>query len=76
MDILEPLTRFQKYWIDLKVQNPEAYQRKLKRNRERARDYRKMIRNDPEKRAKHNAKRRERYRQKVNAFESSSTNGV
>ena len=32
------LTRFQKYWLDLKVSKPDVYAEKLKRNRERARD--------------------------------------
>ena len=61
------LTRFQKYWIDLKAQKPDVYEERLARNRERAKAYRRMIRDDPEKRARHNAKRREKYHQLRNA---------
>ena len=68
---MDSLTRFQKYWLDLKVQKPDAYQEKLQRNRERARAYRQRIRDDPEQRAKQNAKRRENYRRKLlNASQS------
>ena len=69
---MSSLSRFQKYWIDLKVQQPDIYQEKLKRNRERAKAYRQLIRDDPERRAKHNAKRREKYRHKLNAAQPHS----
>ena len=66
------LTRFQKYWLDLKVQKPDVYAEKLKRNRERAKAHRQMIRDDPERRAQHNAKRRANYRRKVNDSQSNA----
>ena len=59
---MSELSRFQKYWINLKATKPDVYETKLKQNRERAKAYRKRIRDDPEKNAIHNAKRREYYR--------------
>ena len=62
---MSTLTRFQKYWLNLKVTNPDEYEQRLARNRERAKAHRRMISDDPERRAQHNAKRRESYRRKL-----------
>ena len=52
---------FQKYWERLQTERPEAYQDKLKRNRERIRKMRQDIYADPEKHAAWKKARREQY---------------
>ena len=57
-------TRFQKYWSTLKTTQPDIYRERLQKNKDRAAAYRERLRNDPELRAKHNAYRRQKYREK------------
>ena len=57
------MTRFQEYWRSLKTTRPDEYKLRLEKNRERARAYRKMIQDDPEKRKQMNAYRRQKYKE-------------
>ena len=61
------MSAFQKYWNNLKENNPEAYEERLKINRERIRKMRKGIYSDPEKHEAYKKRMREKYRQKVSA---------
>ena len=61
---------FQKYWNNLKKNNPEKYQEKLKINRERIRRKRRELYKDKAKHAAYKQKQRERYRQLVAAKKS------
>ena len=61
------MSAFQKYWKNLKENNPEAYEERLKINRERIQKMRKGIYADPEKHEAYKKRMREKYKQKVSA---------
>ena len=64
------MSYFQKYWDNLKANNPEKYAEKLKINRERIRRNRRELYKDKAKHAAYKQKQRERYRQRVAAKKS------
>ena len=59
------MSAFQKYWNNLKESNPEAYEEKLRVNRERIKKMRKAIYDDPEKHAAHKQRMREKYKKRM-----------
>jgi hypothetical protein len=63
----EGLSNFQIYWRRLKKDDPETYQSRLKVNRDRLKNIRKNIYEDPDKHKAHLERERERYRRRKDA---------
>ena len=62
------MTLFQTYWKKLKETRPKEYQDRLKRNRDRLRNIRVKIKEDPEKYESYKARQRELYHRKKTTF--------
>ena len=66
------MSAFQKYWKNLRENNPEAYEEKLRVNRERIKNMRKAIYSDPQKHAEHKRRQREKYKLRISKLTKTS----
>ena len=66
------MSKFAEYWADLKLNHPEEYQEKLKKNRERIQAYRKRIYSDKTSHENHKKANRKKYKERFDRMKAAA----
>ena len=70
------MSKFSEYWTDLKLNHPEVYQERLKKNRERIRAYRKRIYSDKTAHENYKKANRKTYKERFDRMKAAAKDEV